>query len=148
MTLKRDLAISVAALFLTLGLTDCATKMPYKQAINKPAKNCIKYSQYEFDGMMGGAHAIFYAGDFRNGNALELIYSDGSSIIYSSGIDLELDYVEKIAKGINEFHSRLLGNTKDIEIVEKAQKEFDAWLDVILAIKRLEAGQSEEQPSK
>ena len=112
MTIKKTLISIVLAGALALG-AGCSTGNP----------------EYHFNGKIGQERVYFHEADFGTDNILEVVKANGSKIKYADlNNDFKLEYVEiTIGDNTTKYDSRSK-NPVVTGIVEKAQKEFDAYL--------------------
>lgn len=118
MTVRKSLTNIILAGALALGGTGCS---------NNP--------EFHFNGKIGEEQVKFYEILFGEVNILKVVKADGSKVKYADfNDDFKLEYV-KITVGDNT--TKYNADSKNpvvTGIVEKAQKEFDAYLTKITEI--------------
>ncbi|MDP2673160.1 MAG: hypothetical protein Q8O84_05085 [Nanoarchaeota archaeon] len=118
MTIRKNLTNIVLAGALALGVAGCG---------NNP--------EYHFNGKIGEKQVKFYEKIAGGINILEVVEADRSKSKYiDSNNDFKLDCVEiTVGDNITEYYAAS-ENPVVLEILEKAQKEFDAYLTKITDI--------------
>ncbi|MFH1326707.1 MAG: hypothetical protein ABIH59_01105 [archaeon] len=98
---------------------------------------CGRNPEYDFKGKIGNEYVESFEtlpNGFTYLSNLKVKKEDGSKILYFSGDDFKLDYVEVT---VGENTTRYEANSKNPiykEIIQKAQKEFDDYLSKITEI--------------
>ncbi len=95
--------------------------------------SCIHgHPEYSFNGNIGEEQVEFYENGSNNYLKVERV--DGTIIRYSDYLknDLKIEYVQIIKDGKNKRYSKSHPFGEDM--LEEAQKQFDAYLDTIKAI--------------
>lgn len=91
--------------------------------------------EYHFNGKIGEDAVKFYELDLGATNVLEVVKANGDKVKYLDyRNDFKIDCVAlTVGDNTTEYHSTS-SNPLAVNIVEKAQKEFDAYLARITAI--------------
>ena len=93
--------------------------------------------KYDYNGKIGEDWIHFYEERFGTRNILQVSKSDKSIIYYVDDLndDFKLEYVEILKDG--ETH-RYMNNEIGREVLKKAQKQFENYLEKIIKIKKEE----------
>lgn len=96
---------------------------------------CVTKKEYHFEGKIGEEQVKFYEPwwGLGNSNVLEVTREDGSKSTYidSSKDNLEIDCVKMTVGDNTTRYCRISKDPEIVDVVERAQREFDAYLKKI-----------------
>ena len=109
--------------------------------------------EYHWKGKIRNDEVRFYEGDFDRSNGyggdnfIEVKKPDGTRILYadSRGDDLKIDYVEITVGNNTTKYSINSVNSAAVAVAERAQQEFDYYLNKITEIQTASLGTPVEQ---
>lgn len=118
--MKKTLTGIVVAGMVALGAAGCNVTHP----------------EYSFNGMIGEEQVCFYETNAGRTNTLVVVRENGNKIEFVDdvGDDLKLEYVSITVGGNKSTYSIDSKNPKIVDVVEKAQKEFESYLSKIMEI--------------
>lgn len=113
-----------AGLVSLIGVTNCGKSIGHRQ------------DQYNFDGEIDGEKikywTLYWWNDFNN--CLQIVKKDGTKILYTdSDNDLKVDKLEKVF-GVE--YNVYINDEVGKPVLEKAQRQFEGYLNKILETKR------------